>query len=939
MTLTYVLRSMRRRKVRAALMILALIVGVGTLTALNATVDSYRRYFAGTVAGEVGAFDLTLSRKDTEPNPYLDFERLAPLIDSVEGVAAVAGRIHGVVSVKRGDKSGDVLMVALDPRRDRFGAMEVITGTRDLGVGADGLPGAIVLKQTADTFDLAPGDRLEIQYAAPVSRLAGQPADSTASRRRTTASWVVRGIATQRGITGLPGNEGLIVDLAVAQERFGVGQNVERILVGFDPAIYQNNDPQKSAFRARQLAVDVATVIDPIEPGIAYQMPRPRAVLVGANAFIFFQSLISLYGLLSLSVVGLLIHTLIMTNVQEQTRDLAVLRIVGAPRSTLFNLVMAEVAVVGAIGVVGGILAGQAVNNWIIVPLIEKRSAGLGANLPLVSPNAVLSAVLTAGVVLSLSALAPARKAAGTKVTHAINPGVAEGLGLDELAAMREERVNLRIPGLGAIILVYPLLLFFAFPLAFDFGVLWMMALLIFAALAAMIVGAAMVFYLVILPMERLLLWVIEHGNGRVGYFVRRTALRGRGRNTLIALMIVMSATLPSFLSTSLALQAANAATDRRLSGGAPFVISPPRQLEDGRGRRTVPLKERGFEQRLLDLLLAEPAFAHVAVRSLPFPTTVRDGVGLRDARAQVYGAEGSLAGVLYPEAVDFEAGDISSLERISREPGTAIIGAALANHFDRRVGDQLLLDGEGRDHSESVRIVAIAKRLGGLGTYSAKQTTIWSGENSILVGMETFRRLVHDPRLGPPDPNARLVQAVLAAPTPGQDELRLSSELRLKYGTEHGLLIDSTAETVRSAQEEARTGQLFLIVLTTLSSVLAIFGVFAVIYVSVYGRRGEIGMLKAVGSSGRYLLAVFVAEAMVMTLSATLTGVTSGVVLAYALRLSEGFRTETPTVLAIDPIVIVIMLVLMILASLVSATLATHSYRRRRAVEILASL
>ncbi len=139
MTLTYVLRSMRRRKVRAALMVLALIVGVGALTALNATVDSYRRHYAGTVAGEVGAFDLAISRRDTEANPFLDYPRLEPAIRSVAGVAEVAGRLEGVTVLRHGERTGDVLMVALEASRDRFGALEVITGSLDLGFGPEGL--------------------------------------------------------------------------------------------------------------------------------------------------------------------------------------------------------------------------------------------------------------------------------------------------------------------------------------------------------------------------------------------------------------------------------------------------------------------------------------------------------------------------------------------------------------------------------------------------------------------------------------------------------------------------------------------------------------------------------------------------------------------------------------------------------------------------------
>jgi hypothetical protein len=87
---------------------------------------------------------------------------------------------------------------------------------------------------------------------------------------------------------------------------------------------------------------------------------------------------------------------------------------------------------------------------------------------------------------------------------------VAEGIGLDDLAKMRERRTDIRITFTGLVVLIYPMLLFFAFPLAFDFGVLWVMAALILAALLAMIVGASLVFFLVILPMERGLLFFID---------------------------------------------------------------------------------------------------------------------------------------------------------------------------------------------------------------------------------------------------------------------------------------------------------------------------------------------------------------------------------------------------------------------------------------------
>jgi ABC-type antimicrobial peptide transport system permease subunit len=181
--------------------------------------------------------------------------------------------------------------------------------------------------------------------------------------------------------------------------------------------------------------------------------------------------------------------------------------------------------------------------------------------------------------------------------------------------------------------------------------------------------------------------------------------------------------------------------------------------------------------------------------------------------------------------------------------------------------------------------------------------------------------------------------KTLLAAPAEGVDESELTRDLRLQYATKHNLGISSTQERIESVREEAKTGQIFLIILTALTSVLAVFGVFAVIYVSIYGRRGEIGMMKAFGTPGRHLLLVFVGEAMVMTLSATLTGVVAGVLLAYTFRLSEAFRAEVPTVFALDPIVVPAMLILMILSSLISAVVATHSLRRRSAIEILRTI
>lgn len=942
----YVRRNFRRRLVRTVLMVLSLVIGVGTLVTLNATVDSYRRYYTGTVASEVGDFDLTISRPDTAPSPFLVPGDLTPRLMAVPGVKQVAPRLQGVVSVRAGTKEGDAAFVALDPALDHSGDVKVEEGSYDLGISATGLPGVFVLRETADVLDLAVGDALEIQYAPPETRLRGRDLGASGSLLRSTAQWEVRGIGTQRGLTGQSNNEGVVVGLAPAQERFHLGDAAGRLIVEIDPKRYDSNNPEQSSFAARQVGFAVRDALG--DEDYVYGMPRPRAVIDGANQFVFWQSLIMMYGLLSLGVVGLLIRTLIMTNVQEQTRDMAVMRILGAPRRQLFNLVAAEVAAVGVLGIGAGVVVGQLVNNFVVVPLIRDRAAGFSVDLPPVSLRAIAISVLVSLVVLAISALAPARRAAGTKVSHAINPGVADGIGLDDLDKLRERRTDLRISAAGLVVLCYPLLVFYVFPLAFDFGILWVLAALIFGALLSLIVGAALVFFIVILPMERGLLWGIDRVAPRVGYFVRRTVLRGKVRNTLISLMIVMSALLPSFLSTTLALQVTNTETDRRLQGGAAFRLNPPvsensqrrrQQDEGGGGPATSAEAPSTFKPEVLEALRTDPAFKATLGRSRSYRTELRDGVGMRSATASVVGIDADPRETLYVEAIELVAGDPEALARLAKEPGTAIIGTGLATYLDRQIGDKLQVVGDGKDHEETFTIIAIAKRVGGLGSFTAKQTDVWSGNTTLLVGMESYRSLTNNPTYGPPDPSRPLVGTLLAAPVEGQDEGELTSDLRLRYATQYRLGINSTAEIIKTVQREARTGQIFLVVLTALTSVLAVFGVFAVIYVSIYGRRAEIGMLKAIGTPGPHLLRVFVGEAMVMTLSATLTGITAGVLLAYTFRLSEGFRQELPTHFALDPVVVPAMLVLMILSSFFSAVIATHSLRRRRAIEILRSV
>jgi hypothetical protein len=99
-TLKYVLKSLNRHKIRTTLMLLALIVGVGALVALNATVDTYERFYLATISNSAGDYDLVITKKEIEPNLLIDVSAVVPVIEASDPeVKRAAPRIQGVVDV------------------------------------------------------------------------------------------------------------------------------------------------------------------------------------------------------------------------------------------------------------------------------------------------------------------------------------------------------------------------------------------------------------------------------------------------------------------------------------------------------------------------------------------------------------------------------------------------------------------------------------------------------------------------------------------------------------------------------------------------------------------------------------------------------------------------------------------------------------------------
>jgi ABC-type lipoprotein release transport system permease subunit len=79
-----------------------------------------------------------------------------------------------------------------------------------------------------------------------------------------------------------------------------------------------------------------------------------------------------------------------------------------------------------------------------------------------------------------------------------------------------------------------------------------------------------------------------------------------------------------------------------------------------------------------------------------------------------------------------------------------------------------------------------------------------------------------------------------------------------------------------------------------------------------------------------------FALESVMMTVSASLAGVTAGTVLGYVFYVTNNMMRDTPTQLTFDWMTTLAILVMVILASLISASLAARGVVRSKVTRIL---
>lgn len=398
------LRFLREGRMQTLLIIVGVAAGVAVIAYISALINGLQ---SNTLAKTLGAqAHITLRAPDdlvtpaapampgsavlTETQPraqrlrsVANWQALVPLLERLPEVAGVSPMVSGSGLALRGEASQAIALMGVDlDRYDRVVGLrsKVVSGSARLSPGE-----AIVGRELAKDLGVRVGDRLTVQTGS---------ANGTVSDSVRVTALVDLGVKDLNRRT-------VIVPLRAAQS-----------LLALPGGASQLDLTLKDVWVAQTLARALQTQF----PYKIESWQESNAQLVSAlNAQSISTSIIR--GVV-LAVVVLGIASVLVVSVVQKSREIGILRAMGATRGQVLRVFLVQGAVVGALGSVLGLLLAVAL-IWVFTHFV-RGSDGLPLFSITLPPAMALQVALIASACGVLAAVAPARRAAALDPAQAI---------------------------------------------------------------------------------------------------------------------------------------------------------------------------------------------------------------------------------------------------------------------------------------------------------------------------------------------------------------------------------------------------------------------------------------------------------------------------------------------------------------------------------------
>jgi putative ABC transport system permease protein len=849
----YVFRGLGARKLRTALTALAVVLGVAMISGTYVLTDTIDKAFADVFQTASQGVDVSITGAkpagfgSDQASPPID-ESLLAKVQAVDGVRVAEAGVFQQVAIR--DKKGKAVTTGGAPNflssvsNPPFNAFRYVQGSAPRNADQAALD-----QKTADDKGFELGDRLTV---------VGQPGAKT---------YTVSGIARFGTESSLAGASIAIVTLPEAQRMAGYDGKIDQITVAADDGVSPTELKNRVAEALRGEPVTVRTG----------QEEANRQASDLQDQLGFLQTALLVFAGIAVFVGAFVIYNTFSITVAQRTRELALLRTLGATRRQVLWSIVTEALVVGLTAAIVGLLAGL-----LLAQGLQALFSAVGADLPttdsVIKSRTIIVALLVGTIVTVVASLAPALRSTRIAPVVALREGLVE-----------QRRGGKARTAFAVLLLVAGVALLLVGLFGNTSGG---------SAAALMGFGAVVVFFAVALlspllvrPLAALVGRPLQAMFGITGRLARENTLRNPGRTAVTAAALMIGVALVAFVAIFAAglRGSLERSVDNTFPSGNLIIVN-----DDG----FTPISDE----------------AAGAVSQVPGVETVAS-VRFAEARVQgdtgttpVIGIDTGAAARLY--RAEWKEGSNATFEQLGSDG--VVVDANTDVGKGKQIGDRLeLTTPTGQRVNYVIRGLLDSSDFsllgGGIVVPNDRLTTDFNVRGDAFIFVD-FAQGAN------PASTRAGIDRVLTSQFPNAE-----SQTREEFKDEQLAQLDPLLALIY--------------VLLALSVLVSLFGIVNTLALSTYERTRELGMMRAIGTSRRQIRSIVRQEAVITSLIGAVLGVVMGVL--FALLISrpleeEGFTLTFP---------IVTLLLLLVLAAVFGVLAAIGPARRAARLDVLRAL
>jgi putative ABC transport system permease protein len=825
------LKGLATRKLRAFLTGFAVVLGVafvaGTFVFTDTIDASFRDLFERASKGtDVSVQSRQAVDADFEQAPTMPADTLQR-VESVDGVEEAFGSVSSDVTLL--DRQGDPIVsngpptLALTAPPERFDPFEFTEGgppKTDDEVALD--------KATSDKYDFHEGDTVTVTGATPAKQ------------------YTVTGVAKIGDSNSLAGARMVEMTLPEAQRVTG-HDGYDEISV----AASDGTSPEElKAAIARELGSEfsVRTGKEQVD----------KTVGDFADAFAPIRTALLVFAGVSVLVGGFLIFNTFNITVAQRTREIGLLRTIGASRRQVMRSVLAESLAIGLAASVIGVFAGLLIAVGLRA-LFKAVGIEIGQTSLQLESRTIIVGLAVGLLATVVSGFVPARRATRIEPIAALRDAEASVGG-----RLRRRRV------VAAVLLALAGIAVMLYALFGDVGSDSATASAIGFGAVLLMFGFALVAATLVRPLARAIGKPLERVQGLTGRLARENAQRQPQRTATTASALMIGVALVVFVAI--------------FAAGARATVD---QTIDNQVRAAgIVTHQNGFNplpDGVVDALRNVDGVAAVSPVRIEPAKLVSDGKTI-----QVGGIDPATAG----EALSLQWSQGSNTALSQLGDGDVIVNQDFADAHDLKTGDELAL------------ITPRGKRV------SYRVSAVYDADSLLGQVTVTDAAMVRDF-----ESKDIFYAFVLSDPGTNAEALKRAEDQALKgFPTAK----PQTIQDFKNEQYEGINGAVTLIyLLLALSVIVALLGVVNTLALSVHERTRELGMLRAVGMSRAQVRQMIRGESVITAGIGAVLGIVLGTL--FALIVSRPLA-DSGFVFTIPIVALVIVFVLAALAGVAAA-------------------